>query len=173
MRLICLALASILAACQPPSTEVERASPSFAISFSPAASSESLDGRLILILSKNNEREPRFQVRPGIGAVQMFGINIDGVAPGQEVIIDASAFGYPYDSLKDLPAGEYFVQALLHRYETFDLANGHTVKLPMDQGEGQQWAKSPGNLYSEPRLLQITATAESFPVVMWNTSYRQ
>jgi len=119
MRPICLALAMILAACQPTSMEVEPEAPSFAISFSPAASSESLDGRLILMLSRNDEREPRFQVRPGLRAVQMFGINVDGVAPGQQVIIDAAVFGYPYDSLNDLPAGEYFVQALLHRYETF------------------------------------------------------
>ena len=59
----------------------------------------------------------------------MFGINIDGVEPGQEVVIDESVFGYPFDSLKDLQAGDYFVQALLHKYETFELANGKTVQL--------------------------------------------
>ena len=131
MRPVHLLLALMLAACQPTSTEVASASPSFAISYTSDASSTSLDGRLILMLSKDDESEPRFQVRPGIEAVQMFGIDIDGVAPGQAMIIDASAFGYPYDSLKDLPAGEYFVQALLHKYDTFELANGKTVKLPM------------------------------------------
>jgi hypothetical protein len=43
------------------------------------------------------------------------------------------------------------VQALLHRYETFHRADGHVVKLPMDRGEGQQWNRAPGNLYSAPK----------------------
>ena len=55
--------------------------------------------------------------------------------------------------------GKYWVQALLHTYETFDLSTGHTVKLPMDNGEGQQWNKSPGNLYSEPKEITIDPTA--------------
>lgn len=166
MRPVHLLPALVLAACQPTSTEVEPASPSFAISFSSDASSATLDGRLILMLSKDDESEPRFQVRPGIEAVQIFGIDVNGVAPGQAMVIDASVFGYPHDSLRDLPAGEYYVQALLHKYDTFELANGKTVKLPMDQGEGQQWADSPGNLYSMPRLLQVSASAEPVPLVM-------
>ena len=52
-------------------------------------------------------------------------------------------------------AGEYTVQALLHRYETFKRSDGHTVKLPMDRGEGQQWNRAPGNLYSTPQKLTI------------------
>ena len=47
------------------------------------------------------------------------------------------------------------MQALLHRYETFHRANGHTVKLPMDRGEGQQWNLAPGNMYSKPQKLKL------------------
>ena len=155
---------SALTACAPaPETDV--ASPAFAVSFTDAVSASPLDGRLILILSNDDEDEPRFQVRPGVDAVQIFGINVDGMAPGEDVIFDDSAFGYPYDSLADLPEGEYFVQALLHKYDTFNLANGKTVKLPMDQGEGQQWERSPGNIYSEPRTLSVVA-GETGRVVM-------
>ena len=57
----------------------------------------------------------------------------------------------------DLPAGDFCVQAVLHRYETFQLATGHTVKLPMDRGEGQQWNRAPGNLYSTPRRVRVEA----------------
>jgi hypothetical protein len=159
-------LATILAACQPPSSEIATAYSSFAISFSPDASSETLHGRLILILSKDDQREPRFQVRPGIRAVQIFGKNVEGVESGQAMIIDETVFGYPYESLRELPAGKYYVQALLHKYDTFALANGKTVKLPMDQGEGQQWQESPGNLLSEPRLLEIGAAPGTIPIVM-------
>ena len=63
--------------------------------------------------------------------------------------------GYPLESLSQLPAGEYTVQALLHKYETFHLSTGHTVKLPMDRGEGQQWSSAPGNLYSAPQRVRL------------------
>ena len=59
------------------------------------------------------------------------------------------------------------MQALLHRYETFRRADGHTVKLPMDRGEGQQWNKAPGNLYSTPRKVTIDpATGGAVEVVL-------
>jgi hypothetical protein len=50
---------------------------------------------------------------------------------------------------------------LLHRYETFKRADGHTVKLPMDRGEGQQWSRAPGNLYSAPKQIRIDANTAS------------
>ena len=36
------------------------------------------------------------------------------------------------------------MQGLLHVYETFTRGDGHTVKLPPDRGEGQQWATRAG-----------------------------
>jgi hypothetical protein len=59
------------------------------------------------------------------------------------------------NSLLDIPSGEYQVQALVHLYETFHRSDGHIVKLPMDRGEGQQWNRAPGNLYSAPCKLRI------------------
>jgi hypothetical protein len=44
---------------------------------------------------------------------------------------------------------------VLNVYETFHRADGRVVKLPMDQGEGQQWDRKPGNLYSEPVKVKI------------------
>jgi hypothetical protein len=73
----------------------------------------------------------------------------------QAVVIDDTAFGYPRRKLSDIPDGEYWVQAVLHVYETFKRADGYTVKLPMDRGEGQQWNKAPGNLYSTPQRIRI------------------
>jgi hypothetical protein len=70
-------------------------------------------------------------------------------------VVDASAWGYPIRSLKDVPPGEYFVQAVLNKYETFHRADGKTIKLHMDQGEGQHWNLSPGNLISTPRKLTV------------------
>ena len=62
----------------------------------------------------------------------------------------ASQLGYPITNLKLIPKGTYTIQALLHRYETFNRSDGHQVKLPMDRGEGQHWNRAPGNLYSKP-----------------------
>ena len=167
VRIVPLLLILSLAAGCSPAPQESSPSTSFAVSFTPDASGDTLDGRLILLLSKNDDEEPRFQVEPGVDAIQMFGMNVEGMAPGAEVLVDDSAFGYPYDSVADLPEGEYFVQALLHKYDTFTLANGKTVKLPMDQGEGQQWESSPGNIYSEARTMQVRA-GEPIRVVMEN-----
>ena len=65
----------------------------------------------------------------------------------------------PVRSLAELKPGEYFVQALLDRYETYHRSDGRTVKLPMDRGEGRQWSKAPGNLYSKPAKLTVGKAA--------------
>ena len=129
-----------------------------AIRFDASLESESLDGRLLLLLSTDDETEPRFQVTPGVDAIQVFGIDVEHLAPGEWVTIDGAVFGYPISSLSALPPGDYVVQAVLHRYETFNLASGHTVKLPMDRGEGQQWNRAPGNLLSTPARLRVDAS---------------
>jgi len=166
-NLIAVFLFLLIAACQP-NTESVSESTSFALSFAEELSDEALDGRLLLILSKDDEDEPRFQVRPGVNAVQMFGMNVENMSPGEDIILDGSVFGYPYDSLDAVPPGEYFVQAVLHKYDAFNLANGKTVKLPVDQGEGQRWASSPGNIYSEPRIIQIDPSTSPISIVMEN-----
>jgi hypothetical protein len=127
----------------------------FAISFPETSSKESVDGRLLLLISTNNSREPRMQISEDPTTQQVFGVNVDGLKPADEAMIDGTAFGYPVRSLAQVPAGEYWVQALLHRYETFHRSDGHTVKLPMDRGEGQQWNRAPGNLYSTPQKITI------------------
>jgi hypothetical protein len=129
--------------------------PTFAVTFSADQLDVPQDGRLILMLTRTEDPEPRFQVRPGPDAIPIFGMDVDGWAPGATHRVDADAVGYPVESLGNLPAGEYVVQALLNRYETFNLSTGHTVKLPPDRGEGQQWNRKPGNLYSTPRTVQI------------------
>ena len=129
----------------------------FEISFPETASKEALDGRLLLLISTNETQEPRFQISEDLTTQQVFGVNVDGWKAGQPMVVDQSAFGYPRRSLTDIPAGEYWVQALLHRYETFRRSDGHTVKLPMDRGEGQQWSRAPGNLYSTPKKIRIDA----------------
>src|SRR3989442_1609759 len=127
----------------------------FAISFPAARSAAPLDGRVLLMLSTDTTAEPRFQISDGPNTQLIFGIDVDGLRPGQDAVIDAGAFGYPLESIAQVPTGRYRVQALLNRYETFHRSDGHVVKLPPDKGEGQQWSRKPGNLYSATRWVDF------------------
>jgi hypothetical protein len=81
-------------------------------------------------------------------------------------VVDASAPGYPIHSLKDVRAGEYMVQAVFNKYETFHRSDGKTVKLHMDQGEGQHWNISPGNLYSRPQKMTVKPGGALIPLAL-------
>jgi hypothetical protein len=157
-------LASVIAVAQLP----------IQVSYSANLSNRPLDGRILLMFSQNADAEPRFQVSFDQGSQQLFGKNVDGWKAGQSLSFSGEEFGYPLSSLRALPAGEYYVQAVLHIYETFKRSDGHTVKLPMDRGEGQQWNRAPGNLLSKPikirfdpksrRIIQIVLT-DSMPAI--------
>src|SRR5438874_8872765 len=107
----------------------------FAISFPAARSAKPIDGRVLLFISDDGRTEPRAQsdqyransTRP------IFGVDVDGLKPGESVIVDDKVAGWPARNLKDVPPGDYWVQALLNRYETFHRSDGHTIKMPMDQ----------------------------------------
>lgn len=133
--------------------------PRFAITIPAGDSGHALDGRMLVMLSTDSTKEPRFQIVDGDDTQQVFGVDVDSVRAGSTVIVGDSARGYPLRRLADVPAGDYWVQALLHRYETFHRADGHTVKLPMDRGEGQQWSRAPGNLYGTPRKVHVDGKA--------------
>jgi hypothetical protein len=127
----------------------------FEVSFPASAAEGSLDGRLLVMVSADTGAEPRFQISDGATTQLIFGMDVDGLAPGAGVTVDQTAYGFPLRSIAEIPAGTYRVQALLNRYETYHLATGQTVKLPPDHGEGQQWNTKPGNLYSSPVEVSI------------------
>ena len=111
---------------------------------------ENFDGRLLLLFSNNNAAEPRFQISDALTTQIILGKNVDQWAIGSTQSIAEEAYGFPKERLSEIPAGDYYVQVLLHKYETFKLKNGKVVKLPMDRGEGQHWNLAPGNIYSKP-----------------------
>lgn len=139
----------------------------FAISFTKEMVDSAQDGHIVLMLANNNQSEPRNQINFGLKTQLAFGLDVDGLKPGEEIVIDESVFGFPVRSIKDIPAGDYYVQALINRYETFHLKNGKTVKLPPDQGEGQHWNSKPGNFYSKPTKVNVDpAKGETIKIVM-------
>lgn len=125
----------------------------------PASRKAPIDGRLLVILSKDSSREPRFQVSGGVNSQQIFGADVENVAPGRTAVLDGGAIGFPLENLDRVPAGEYNVQAVLNIYETFHRKDGHVVKLPMDNWVGQNWRTQPGNLYSTPQKMKIDPQA--------------
>ncbi len=154
-RRLAPALAALAALAAAPAAHAASKPLEFSIYYEAEADPGPLDGRVILVLARAADPEPRFQVAAGVDAVPIFGIDVDGLKPRETAVIDRKTFGYPLESTADLPEGEYWVQAVLNRYETFRLATGHTVKLPPDRGEGQRWNRKPGNLYSEPKRIEI------------------
>ncbi|HVE78463.1 MAG TPA: hypothetical protein VNA89_06365 [Gemmatimonadaceae bacterium] len=150
-----LAAVAVSGAAHAASAQAPRAPLRFAVTFPRERSAQPIDGRLLLLISADTGAEPRFQVSDALNTQLIFGVDVDGWRPGEERVVDARAFGYPLRSLAELPRGTYRVQALVNRYETFRRGDGHTVQLPPDRGEGQQWASKPGNLYSRPREVAL------------------
>ena len=142
--LICAALLSAAAPAQ-----------TITVRFPASRSEKPLDGRLLLLLSNNPEGEPRMQISISPKSQMVFGVTVDGWKPDEPIQIGENAQGYPRASLKDVPPGEYKIQAVLNIYETFHRSDGHTVKLAPDRGEGQHWNLAPGNLMSTPRIVRI------------------
>lgn len=153
-------LSALILSCDPAGTI--SSGPEITIELSDSIAPEQVDGRLLLMFSTDNSKEPRFQISDGNDSQIIFGMNVEGWTPGDKLVFDPKAEGYPIESLASLAPGRYQVQALLHKYETFDLSTGHTVKLPMDNGEGQQWRTSPGNIYNTPVTIEIKGKGDAF-----------
>jgi Putative esterase len=129
----------------------------------PSVRSEPVTGRVYFMVSRTDDREPRLQI--GRTGTPFFGRDVENLKPGQAAIIDATDLGTPVASLRDLPPGDYVVQAFVNVYSAFPRADGHTVWMHDDQWEGQHWNISPGNLYSRPQRVRIDATTEPIRLV--------
>ena len=125
------------------------------VSFPASLESKAVDGRVILVISKREAPEPRLAQMTGPDAQPMFGVEVNGLKPGQPAVFDASTRGWPLESLRDLPPGDYFAQATLNVYTTVTRADGHTIRVHLDQGEGQNYRNSPGNLVTTVEKVRI------------------
>lgn len=131
------------------SLAVAQAPPRVKIDYSATLDSGPITGRVFLVIARNNLVEPRLQAGSYQASVPFFGLDVESLKPGEPAVIDASTPGYQIESLRDLPAGEYYVQALLNVYTKVRRQDGHEIWVHLDQWEGQQWNRSPGNLVSE------------------------
>ena len=74
------------------------------------------NGRLFILLNRKGENEPRFTFDDGdvgFDAPPILAKDVSNFKAGEtKAIIDNSSISYPIKNLAELPAGEYFVQAL-------------------------------------------------------------
>lgn len=125
----------------------------FEVSVPASTRAEPITGRVFVIITRVNEREPRLQ--PGRTGPPFFGRDVEGLKPGQPATIDETDLGSPVESLSEIPPGEYFVQAVVNIYSEFKRGDGHVVWMHDDQWEGQRWNRSPGNLYSDVQKVRV------------------
>lgn len=121
----------------------------------PAGFPHPVTGRVFIVISKTDNPEPRLQVGSWRSHVEFLGHDVQGMEPGQAIYVDALTMGYPMKSVRELPAGDYYVQALLNVFTRFQRADGNVIWAHLDQWEGQQFNRSPGNLYSQPRQFHL------------------
>ena len=131
----------------------------FEVSFPSAVHEEALTGRIYVMISRTAEREPRLQI--GRTGTPFFGRDVVNLLPGEPGIIDATDLGTPVASLRDIPAGDYYVQAFVNIYSEFRRADGHVVWMHDDRWEGQHWNRSPGNLYSAVERVRLDPEADA------------
>ena len=125
----------------------------FEISIPRSVLNETVTGRMFIIMSRNSEPEVRFQA--GRTGVPFFGVDVENLSPGEPAVIDVGTLGSPLESLSELPAGDYYIQAVFNKYTEFRRSDGHTVWMHKDQWEGQNWKRSPGNIYSDVQQVYI------------------
>ena len=129
------------------------------VSFPSSAHAGPITGRAFVFISRDSVPAPRFQGGSYYNSVPFFGVDVSALAPGSAAVVDARTLGFPLASLKDLPAGDYWVQALINVYTEFHRADGHTIWAHMDQWEGQDFQRSPGNLVSAVRRVHLDPAA--------------
>ena len=127
----------------------------FDVSFIPQAHEGPITGRVFVMVTRTVDKVPEPRLQIGRTGVPFFGRDVERLAPEQIVSIDGTDLGSPIDSIHDIPAGDYFVQAMVVVYTEFHRADGHVVWMHDDQWEGQRWNRSPGSLYSGVQRVHI------------------
>jgi Putative esterase len=135
VTILCVAGASDLAA--EPSTDGP-GSLNFEVTLKENLVATPQTGRLMVALARQGEREPRLAIGgTGPDAPVVLGRDADDFVPGKALVLDGSVLTFPMAKLAELPAGDYFVQALLRC--------NRDVLSP----------SAPGNLYSNVRKLHL------------------
>ena len=148
------------AACAPeaPETRIE-------VSFPAELHEGPITGRVYVVIGTEpdiaaiRQRSLGHQPVSNARGAPFFAVDVEGLEPGEPAVLDASTLGYPVESLAELPAGDYYVQALLAVYTEFRRADGHVIRAHRDEWEGQHFNWAPGTLLSDAQRVRLDAAS--------------
>ena len=93
------------------------AGPRVEISFTQGARAEPVTGMVYLAISKTNQNPPITDT--DTDGVPLFSKYVEELRPGAAVTIGAADRGHPVASLRDIPAGDYWIQPFVNVYTRF------------------------------------------------------
>src|SRR5499426_2504423 len=105
----------------------------FDVSFVPQIHDGPITGRAFVMITRSIDKEPEPRLQIGRTGVPFFGRDVEQLQPEKIAVIDETDLGTPIASLRDLPAGDYYVQGFVNVYSEFKRADGHTVWMHDDQ----------------------------------------
>lgn len=118
----------------------------FSASYSSDVFDEPFTGNVIVYMSKENKAPKNAAI--GFDVFPCFSVAVENVQAGQAIIIDDDAISYP-TTLSNIERGLYYVQIVWDR----------------NLG-GRSIAQSPGNLYNNAEIVNITKTTnETFQII--------
>jgi len=127
--------------------------PRFEVTVDPAVYKTPLTGRLVVVVSKTAEPEPRMVIAPQGPAI--FAIDLSQQRPGQPAIVDAkTSLGYPIP-LASIPNGDYYAQAIVNVYEPIKRADGKTIWVHFNDGTQEVMQIAAGNVYSAVQKIHV------------------
>jgi len=125
----------------------------FEISFPSSARQEALTGRVVLVVSRTDEPGTLAQAG-GPDSQPIFAVSAEHLRPGKAVIVDNTTLGYPVQSLREIPVGNYYIQAYALVYTRYPRADGHVI-WALDQWDGHEGPQSPGSLRSKVQKIHF------------------
>ncbi|KAG3098219.1 hypothetical protein PI124_g15419 [Phytophthora idaei] len=154
--------------------------PRFRVSFPASVHSEPITGRLMVCIARKHavsdpqgEDQPRFLVDDSKDTQQIFAVDVWDFAPADteaehREVNATHAVGYPMLFMDQIPAGEYWVQAVLHPYVEYNRSDGRNLQLPsfstFESDGGVLTA--PGTLYSATKLALFDPATFSVDLVL-------
>ena len=147
LALGCLALGLV-----PPCLRAQ--APRFEVSVPAGVHPGPLTGRVVLVLARRAEPEPRLTISPSGPA--LLAIDVEQLPAGRTAVLDTAALGYPR-GLAELPPGDYFAQVVINVYEEVRRSDGHRVWLHFNDGSQEPFQVAAGNLYSDVQAVRLGA----------------
>ncbi len=113
-------------------------------------------GRVYVIVSQDDCCEPRELI--DVTGVPFWGKDVHNFIPSDWIPLedrDPEVLGFPLEQIAELPPGNYYVQAFLNVYTTFNRSDGNQVQMHLNAGAGQWLWEEAGNAYSQVQELYL------------------